>query len=237
MLETTSSTRLAGVLDGFPRHLLPPHAFDRIARLTLDLDALGRLEAGTGSPLVEPHTLRATLRELVSPPLADRLVDLLAGLPGAALARTIHPPATEVPWFELADRVVIFDPDPSATFGELMLPARTPTPGVVTAVHRRFPSLEPELLEPGELPPRLRALLEGDDLETVLRTIVRQLGWWSALAAVLLVPAAVGADPAGGEEGDGRLANLWPLSMYVAAAAVGGWTLTVVGSCILAPLD
>lgn len=238
MPDATTAARLAGVLDEFPRALLPPRAFERIARLVIDLDAIGRLEPGTGRPCVEPHTLRAALREALPAALADRLVDLLDGLEGAAFVREVHPPAAEVSWHELAERVVIFDGEPAASFGELRLPADPDAGDLVAAVHARFPSMEPELLEPHTLPPRIRALLADDGFDAAVHAVVRQLGWWAALATVLLVPAAHLATVGTGEgEGEDGAESAWPLWMAVAAAAFGGWTLTVAGSCLLAPRD
>lgn len=234
MPEVMTDARLAGVLDDFPRTLLPRAGFERIARLAIDMDAMGRLEPGTGRPCVEPHTLRAALREALPPALADRLVELLAGLEGAAFVRDVHPPATEVPWFDLAERVVIFDGEPAAAFGELRLPGNPGAADLVAAVYDRFPSMEPELLEPHTLPPRIRALLEGGGFDPAVHATARQLGWWAALATVLLVPAAFLAT---GGEGEGGMEAAWPLWMVVAAAAFGGWTLTVAGSCLLAPHD
>ena len=236
MPEAATAARLAGVLDGFPRELLPRQAFERIARLTLDMDALGRLEPGTERPLVEPHTLRAALREALPAPLAGRLVELLAGLEGAAFLNEIHPPAREVSWHELAERVVIFDGEPDAAFGELRLSPHPTAADLVAAVQERFPSMEPELLQPDGLPPRILELLQDDGFDAAVHSIVRQLGWWAALAAVLLVPAAYLAAPGAPGE-DAGLENAWPLWMVVAATAFGGWTLTVAGSCLLAPRD
>jgi hypothetical protein len=74
--------------------------------------------------------------------------------------------------------------------------------------------------------------------DAVLRTLVRQLGWWAALIAVLFVPPTTVTTSERFKGKDRNVAgNTWPLSMYLLAAAIGGWTLTVVGSCVLAPAD
>ena len=142
----------------------------------------------------------------------------------------------EVPWFALAANVVVFDPTPNATFNDLTLPSNPELADIVSAVHDRFPSLEDEFLDPTLLPMRIGDLLGSDErLQVVLSTVVRQLGWWAALTLSLLaVPVAIVKAESKGNE---SLPNVWPLAMYLMAAAVGGWTLTVVGSCILAPSD
>lgn len=238
MAEAVGSVPLDGVLDGFPRDLVSPQALAQIGRLALRLEVVGRLDPESGAPLIEPHTLGETLRGTLSAAQATWLVDVLARLPGSAFVRDVHPPAAEVPWFELASRVAIFDTDANATLRELQLSPSASGPEIVAAVQNRFPSLEPELLVPDKVPPRIRALLEDrEKFETVLMEIVRQLGWWAALAAVLLTPAALLS--AGERPGDdGELAgNAWPLSLFLLSAAVGGWTLTVVESWILAPVE
>jgi len=239
--EIKSAPRLNDTLYGFPRSLLPDRAIDLLARFYLDLDALGRIEVGTGEPLIDEHTLFAMLSEFVGNQSAERLVRHLRALPENAFrpAYQVGPLATEVSWFELADHIVIYDTSPGATFHQLDLPAEPDSHDIVTAVRACFPSLEEELLQPYELPPRIKRLLEQEGaLELVLRRIDRQLGWWAALMAVLLIPPAIVAvsETLGGT-GIQRSENAWPLSMYLLAAAVGGWTLTIVGSAILAPLD
>jgi catechol 2,3-dioxygenase-like lactoylglutathione lyase family enzyme len=237
----SSAPKLKDVFVGFPQSLVPERVLQKLIRYALALDTLGRLDAETGKPLVDEHTLRAVLLEFVAAPLAERLVHLLATLPGCAFrpAHQVGTPAVEIPFFGLAGEVVIFDPSPLATFGELKIPTQPQVDDVVAAVRDRFPSLEDELLKPDQIPPRIEALLKEDSsVDVVLGVICRQLGWWAALMAVLLVPPTVLLrSKARKREEPNLLANVWPLSMYLLTAAVGGWTLTVVGSCILAPVD
>ena len=232
---------LNSVFQGFPERLLPRRSFELLVRFCLDLDALGRLDPSTDDPLIDEQTLFAMLREFVGEDSAQRLVDKLKELPDSAfrLVSQVIPPPREVSWFELAKNIVIFDTTPTATFTELDLSVSPETQKIVMSVQKRFPSMEPELLEPETLPPRIKNLIENeDDLSVVLRTLIRQLGWWAALVAILLVPAATLTTSENFSTEDQTLSrNAWPLAMYFLASAVGGWTLTVVGSCILAPTD
>ena len=107
---------------------------------------------------------------------------------------------------------------------------------MVKAVQKRFPSMEEEMLDPAILAPQLIKRLENPrQTEEVLRIIARQLGWWAALVTVLLLPPTISATREPPGIGTSDLA--WPLAMNVLAAGVGGWTLTVIGSCLLAPLQ
>ena len=237
----TRPARLNAVFDGFPVELVPAKAFELLSRFCLDLDAIGRLDTETGEPLIDEQTLLVMLREFVSQPQAERLVTQLAALPGSAFrpARQVGPPATEVSWFELSEHVVIFDTSPETAFRQLNLPAGARGGDVVRAVQNCFPSLEEELLRPDLLPVRMAALLHDEkQFNAVLRMLVRQLGWWAAVIAVLFVPpAAVTTSERFKGKDRGVAGNTWPLSMYLLAAAIGGWTLTVVGSCVLAPTE
>jgi hypothetical protein len=237
----TRPARLNAVFDGFPVELVPGRAFELLSRFCLDMDAMGRLDAETGDPLIDEQTLVVMLREFVGQPEAERLVGMLGALPGSSFrpAQQLGPPTVEVSWFELSEHVVIFDTSPEAAFGQLQLPARPRSKDVVAAVNRRFPSLEEELLTPQLLPARVAELLADEaQLDAILRTLVRQLGWWAALVAVMFVgPAAVTrAERFKGKE-RGVAGNTWPLAMYLLAAGIGGWTLTVVSNCVLAPVD
>jgi hypothetical protein len=234
----TRPKRLAEVFEGFPRELVSGQAFDGLTRFGTELDVLGRIDCD-GEPFVDEETLRATLRLFVDPAVASRLVDNLGALPASALRTGFrHPVPAEMPWFGLAERVTIFDESPGTTFADLRISKRADHDGVVYAVQAVFPSLEPELLEARGMPTRIEALLDNDEVfATLLRTLVRQLGWWAALVAVLLVPPAAVARAVSDPCPAALRANAWPLAMHLLAAALGGWTLTVVGSCILAPLD
>ncbi len=237
----TRPARLNAVFDGFPVDLVPERAFELLSRFCLDLDAMGRLDAETGEPLIDEQTLVVMLREFVGQPEAERLVGMLSALPGSSFrpAQQLGPPTTEVSWFGLSEHVTIFDASPGAAFSQLKLPARPRCEDVVAAVNRRFPSLEEELLTPELLPARVAGLLaDKEQLDAILRTLVRQLGWWAALVAVLFVaPAAVTRSERFKGKDRGVAGNTWPLAMCLLAAAIGGWTLTVVGSCVLAPAD
>jgi hypothetical protein len=229
--------RLAHVLEGFPVPLVSPNVLAQLESFYLDIDALGRIDEETGDPLIDEVTLIAMLRKFVSTDIADSLVAQLKALPGCAFRVGLEPGRlTEASWFELASKVVIFDVEPNATFAELGLAASVSAKRVVKSVQYRFPSLEEEMLDPAILAPQvIKRLEDPHQAELVLRTVTRQLGWWSALVTVLLLPPAISALRQLPESGQSVVA--WPLSMNVLAAAVGGWTLTVIGSCLLAPLQ
>lgn len=237
--SSTTRDRLEVILDGFPQSLVSQNSFQRLRRFCVELDVLGRLDAKTGEPLVDEHTLRAGLREFVDEIVADRLVRLLSELPAASFrpARQVGSPTIEVSWFGLANKVIVFDPSPTVRFRELTLPAEPCGHDVIVAIRRRFPSMEEEFLSPDKLPSRIDTLLRDENrFHVLLHMLVRQLGWWAALVAVLLVPPTtlVKSEPQEGKDRE-LLNNVWPLSMYLLLTAIGGWTLTVVGSCILAP--
>jgi hypothetical protein len=191
----------------------------------------------TGDPLIDKITLIGMLREFVSHERADKLVEQLGAITGCAFRVDLERGRyREVSWFELAQRVVIFDAEPTATFRELGLPPEVSRYQVVTSVQKRFPSLEEEMLDPRILAPQvIKRLTDPQQSEAVLRIIARQLGWWAALTTVLLLPPAVTAAKSLPSSDESEVA--WPLSMNVLSAAVGGWTLTVIGSCLLAPLQ
>lgn len=240
-VEAEISTRLQGVFHGFPRDLLAPATLDRLARLCADLDALGRLDPDSHEPMVEEHTLLTLLRSAVDRPLADHVIAVLDAQPGSALrrAKSDQRPPDEVGWYGLAANVGIYDTTPATTFAQLHVPGRGSTGDIVDGVNAEFPSLEKELLDPAQLSRRIVSLVMADNLDALhaaLREIARQLGWWAVVVAVLLIPLAMTATtPVPGERSEAEHLNAWPLGMFIFATAVGGWTLTVVGSCILAP--
>jgi hypothetical protein len=227
--------RVAYVLHGFPQSLVPPSTLERLQRYWLDLDALGRIDEQTGEPLIDEITLTSMLREFVSPAIAGHLVEDLKKIQGCAFRVGLERdrlPAREVSWFELARSIVIFDAEPEARFDQLGLANNASTTQVIKSVQKRFPSLEEEMLDPRLLAPQLIARLQDrEQAQRLLAVIARQLGWWSALITVLMLPPAVAAL----DDTEGQAEIAWPLAMNVLAAAVGGWTLTVVGSCVLAP--
>jgi len=232
--------RVARVCEDFPDELVPTKALNQLSRFYLDLDAIGRLDADTLQPKVDEITLLAMLREFVGRETAEHLLEALQNI-SASSFRGAHEaqPSIETSWFGLADKIVIFDGSPEARFAQLRIPL-DPTPRlVVQAVHRRFPSLEEEMLTADLLPRKIVDLIASEErFRAVLGAIAKQLGWWSALVAILLIcPAVVTRSDFGSLTKSATIDNAWPLSMFVLAAAVGGWTLTVVGSLILAPID
>jgi hypothetical protein len=240
---TETTTRIQDALAGFPTDVVTPRVRDRIVRFCVDLDAVGRLHGETGEPLIDAHTLRALLRPALGAELASDLVAMLEGLPQPCLRVATSDAAapTEPGWYELAHHIVIYDTEPDTKFGDLDIAHRRSTEDVIAAVNYAFPSLEPELIDAVVVPPRIVELLRPGaraPFHTRLVELDRQLGWWAALVAVLLVPLAFTAleEPESGQSA-GAQANAWPLGIYGLCAAVGGWTLTVAESVILAPCE
>lgn len=210
-----------------------PEANDLVARLASDLDALGRTCGDDQTVVVDDTVLKGLLARLVGEPSATELVQCLADLPGAALRSTTPDVglAGEAPWFALADRVVVYDSEPDARISDLGLDAAAGPGRLTTAVQRRFPSLELELLDPVVVPPHVSSWMGTGNAAPLLGELCRQLGWWAALVGAVL---AAHAQHLVHDEADD--AAVWPLVLFLMSAAVGGWTLTVVLGCALAPL-
>jgi len=237
-----TTTQLKSVLEGLPADLLAESVRDKLVRLCLDFDVLGRINGETGEPMVDEHTLRGMLRPILGKELSNTLVEMLRSLPHSALrlAEKDPVPPAEPGWFELAEHVVIYDTEPDTTFSQLDIAFRRGTEDVVAAVQYAFPSFEPELLDPAVVPRRIMELVQPSELRRFWLAVYecdRQLGWWNALMAVLLVPLAVLATtkPKKGEDPE-LYANAWPLGSFAYAAAVSGWTLTIVENVVLSPL-
>jgi hypothetical protein len=94
-------------------------------------------------------------------------MDYLQGLPASRLASTGHADRSPVvPWFTLAQGVVIFDQMPNTKF----VAESGASPAMwelIDAVQRLFPSLEPEMIDPQILPAQI---------EKILRTISASAG-------------------------------------------------------------
>jgi hypothetical protein len=226
------------VLAGFPADLTPDPLERQLERYCHELDTLAAIDPELDEPYIDDERLHGLIAEFTDHDVARALVDRLRALGDDAFftggRRMIDGRKRPVAWFELARYVKIYDGTPEATFGDLDV-----YPGGVrdamAAVRRRWPSLELELLDPLVLPSRVRDLLvapvAASDLVSVDRALAvlsRQLGWWAAATAVLLVAPATLAE---------QELIAWPLAMHLLAAGIGGWTMTVVGSCLLAPLD
>ena len=227
-------TRLEAVFRRAPRDGIPAPVLETLSRYVVDLDCLGRVDA-SGRPLVDEHTLFALLARQLPQASAGDLLARLADLPGAALRERAErgPAPAEVGWYALAERVPIYDPSPTAALVEVLAsPAGPAAAGEVAArVNVVFPSMEIELLAPA-LAAKLMSLATAADrsgIDHLLRALTRQLGWWAALTAVILVPVAAAAAIPDQEV-------VWPLAMFAVAAGIGGWTLTVVGGNALAPV-
>ncbi len=230
---------MARVLDGLPDVIQEDDVRGRIAALVSSLDAIGRLDVADGNaPMIDRHSFRMLLSQSLPAAQAESLINSLDALPGAAFRKDgqLNPIPREIPWYELAEKVVIFDITPAATFGELAPLVSAPLGGeavsrhVMEEVRTRFPSLESELLDPRILPQRIRELWEYDHWQSWIGLVARQLGWWAGITASLMAAQAVGG---AGEGTEPAASPSWPSAMFVLAAAIGGWTLTVVGDCAL----
>lgn len=234
------SRRLSDAVRHIPAGSLTAEAAAHLTRLLVDLDAIGRIEHSSGRALVDEHTLRALLRGLMPREDADAIVDLLLAIPGKAVRqRTADAQAlTEAGWVELSMAVPIFDADTEGFDCLRRLPVPATSQGMALAVNDLCRSLEVELLDPTILPPVLLELARSEArarLDVVLREVTRQLGWWAALTAVLLLALAAATDPPAPEGPAGRAdPNVWPVGMLIYSTAIGGWTLTVVGNWVLA---
>lgn len=225
---------LAGLTPAFSGPLL----HERLKAFCHDLDAIGRVDP-EGEPHVDERALRGMLNRVLSELQTDALVAELRRLPDHRLV-TPGPAGTAMPWFGFAEAVTIFDSDASAAFGELGLAGDAPRWAIVDAIHNRFPSLEVELIDPEVVPPAMERLLGVDrhaseTRRTLAEYLLRQLGWWAVLAFSLLVPGAMYQQRrAHGDDVTAGMMHPWPVFAYVTAAAMGGWTLTVVENCLLA---
>jgi len=224
------------VLQGTPLQLLTSEQREGFLKFCRALDNLGFLHAGEKEPSVDETAFTSLLSEAVGSQLAGRLVDYLQELPGSRLAPAGDANRSQVvPWFVLAQHVVIFDQMPNMKFvAEL---GASPTMWeLIDAVQTLFPSLESEMIDPQVLPSQIEKVLRtisastapaglDPSFEWTLDLLYRNLGWWAALGFVLMAAAAEGSTPPGWAA--------WPLYVYVLAACMGGWTLTVLGGCIL----
>lgn len=203
-----------------------------LAGLAAQLDAVGRWHPETDSPSIDAHTLRTALTSLADSSEAHYLISVLEDLPGRAFRENsfLRPPPQEVSWFTLAEHVEVYDTDGTAFLTDLRS-KRVPTQKeLAAAVEERFPSLELEMLEANALPAVL-ANLTRDETATWLKAVTRQSGWWAALIGTIMRALAIYV------RRTPRADIAWPLCMFMLSAAVGGWTLTVVGSCALARYD
>jgi hypothetical protein len=228
--------RLADLVDGIPGGLLREDALRALARWALDLDAFGRLDRDVEEPLVDEQILRALLTGAVGRDASEEIVSVLIALPSHRLRRLDDRDFSreEVAWPELAARVAVFDPEPAGTQDALAPPAGASAEETMHSVNRRLPGLELELLDPANLPQRLGRAHENGEWPGMLAEACRHLGWWAALASALLaVPASVSRGEPATESGGGGKA--WPVAMHLMGLTIGDWTLTVVGSCLLAP--
>ncbi|PSL57097.1 hypothetical protein B0I31_10274 [Saccharothrix carnea] len=231
MTEMRSSTPPVGALDvdvAELARLLTAEQRRGMAEFRNDLDAIGTLRpsgAAGEEAWIREAALIGHLGRTVGRDLADTLGRAIRALPDSRLSTSAGD--RPVPWFAIAAKVPVYDVEPTAT-----PPSRLSTSPnmaeVIDFVHRAFPSLEPELIDPQELPsryanlrhPRHEALLEG-----TIGLIHRNLGWWAVIAFVLSLSAAADCAPPGWAA--------WPVHVHLLAACVGGWTLTVVGGCVL----
>ncbi|MET7534628.1 hypothetical protein [Streptomyces goshikiensis] len=222
----TPNHPLGTILSGAPLHLLTQVQRTGFDAFCHTLEQIGR-DSGQDEPLVHVPSLRTLTQATIGDQATDHLLAELTRLPSHRLTDQDHP---RLDWFALADRVPVFDPTPTSRFTAPL--ADTPDMGhVINAVHTLYPSIEPELIDPQLLPARLTRLPHPDHtgtpgrLRTVIDLVHRNLGWWAAFALTLMASAAAGSTAPGWAA--------WPLHMYVLAALIGGWTLTVVGGCVL----
>jgi hypothetical protein len=240
MQEPSSATLrlVADVLQGAPLQLLTLEQRVKFLEFCGILDNFGFFldEEKEEEPSVDKTALAALLDETLGAQLADHLLGYLYKLPGSRLVSVDSVARSRaVPWFVLAQHVVIFDQTPDTRFvAEL---SASPTMWeLIDEVQKLFPSLEVEMIDPQVLPAQLEKVLWSNStnpalvgldpsLEWILDLLYRNLGWWAVLGFALMAAAAKGSAPPGWAA--------WPLYVYVLAACMGGWTLTVLGGCTL----
>lgn len=229
---------LLDVLNGLDTTILSSNARASLVSLPRDMDVMGRLAGQSlDDPLIDQHSLRAHLEGATGRDIANSLIEELRSLPGEAFRPASSGATTtdlrEVPWFRLAEHIVIFDTAIDARAGSLQLSTATTPANVADAVQISFPSLEERILvEDGRLPRALATCVEPLAATSVLTELARQLGWWAAVVGAVLIGQAKTCVELHAS-GDETAASYWPLVMFLMAAAVGGWTLTVVGGVAL----
>lgn len=219
-------------MEGAPLELLTErqrHLFDSFCR---SLDEIPRSDHSSGRPCLDAKALEQTLGRALAPDTTRSLMEILRVAPGSRLTSDAEGHAmTGAGWFDLAAQVVIYDPVPGQPWSVNHAP-RTMWQ-LIHSVHTIFPSLEAELIDPQVLPARILAVLSDGSpssaaiqrLDDVVQRIHRNLGWWAVLTFALMAAASGGSAPPGWAA--------WPLYVHVLAGCMGGWTLTVVGSCVL----
>jgi hypothetical protein len=231
--------RLADLVGGIPARSLSEDELHALSRFARDLDAFGRLDPDTEEPLVDEQILRSLLASAADRDTSKQIVTALVELP----SHRIRPlddqdfSREEVTWIELAERVVIFDPEPAESPIALDLPAKPSLEQTMRAVNQRLPGLELELLDPANVPERLRRAHDSEEWPRMLAGACRHLGWWAGLIGALLAsPASIALGEDGTERQGKAAAKAWPVAMHLMGLTVGDWTLTVVCNCLLAPV-
>jgi len=229
MTASARPSRLAEVTSDWPA-VVPARVRTALTSLAASLDAIGRIDPRTATPYIDAHTLRSTLANLSDKKTAADIISTLESIPGSAFRAESKLDLDELSWFDLADHVEVYDSSRDVTFRELLLEDTATAASVAIAVRKRFPSLELELLDPQSLPPAIAAMSNRVRAEW-LQTVSHHLGWWAAVIGAVMAGLAAYSQKLG------KRSLAWPLSMFVVAAAVGGWTLTIVRNTGLAPPD
>lgn len=228
--QTVGAMHMVDILEGAPLHLLTAEQRVRFDCFCCMVDKLGRRPERDDEPLVDEEELRRLLESTVGAVSAENLVVALQQLPGS---RLVNGRPGVLPWLMLVDGVRIFDCSPDSRFVGDLNPVAAMWQ-LMDSVQRLYPSLELEMIDPQVLPERIDSLLRGawcgssPALTSTLELAYRNLGWWAVLALALMAAASAGSGPPGWAA--------WPLYTYVLATSFGGWTLTVLGGCILSDL-
>ncbi len=194
--------------------------------ICLSADTLARLL----SPFAEPEMVSALLAEI------ERQPD--ACLSSRGSLETIS-------WEDLANEVVIFDPRFDVTVTELGVSEVSDADDLVAAVNRRFPSMEQELISFVPVVPRVEELMArlrqscrvgsiDPSVSRVFDLVSKNLGWWASVGLVLVFAAALRSSASFSDATRRDPEIAWAIFVYILTAAIGGWTLTMIESLILA---
>lgn len=239
--EIAQERRPRDVLSSCPIHLLSDRTAGELLTFSEQLD---RVAARTdkGHLCVLQETLSNLFGSTVETPVATAFVSEIERVPDARVSARDLPP---VRWAELADEVVVFDPRLEVNGIDLHLPDRPMPEELVSAINRRFPSMEKELigLTPvvpriEELISRLRQSLRAGGIDPSVRRVFdlagQNLGWWACVGLVLVLAAGARSLIAFSDANPLDPAYVWPTYVFLLTAAMGGWTLTMLESLILA---
>ena len=189
------------LLDKMPQERIPLEArkdYPKLTRHVLKIagliDGLGRLDEQSQEVGVDENSLRKLVRE-VAPGSEDAIIAKLRGLPGSNLikgGKALKP----ISWEALTERMAPKLPHAAKLSAEAArLTAYSPLPEIRAAVQAQAPNLPDAAFDMETIHSRFKAVLDGAAESgpvpaalpgNVWDCMVRNLGFWGALAAVAL---------------------------------------------------